>query len=291
MKALNSLVMGVDGGGSGCRVAMSDGKGQIIAQAQGGPANVTSDFAGAVANLRATIDEVLALAPVGDPQKVTAHMGVAGVIEGTDSAGLFDEFTFGHLTISDDRLTSTVGALGSRNGILVSVGTGSFVACQRDNAFRYLGGWGLQIGDQASGAWLGKKLLERCVLVSDGLLEPSDLTEATLKKFSHQPASITAFAATAQPSDYAAYAPDIVAAADVGDAHACALLQKGGTYLQACVDHFALSDQDVLCLGGSLGPRYAAWLAPEAQTRIVDPLGTALDGALTLARRAAEVRH
>jgi len=43
----------------------------------------------------------------------------------------------------------------------------------------------------------------------------------------------------------------------------------------------------VICLVGGVGPQYARWMAPQHRARLVTPLGTALDGALTLARRAA----
>lgn len=286
-----SLFLGVDGGGSGCRVAICDSSGETLARAKGGPANVTSDRIGAVKNLQSAIDGALGLVAVGDVRSLKVHMGLAGIIDGTDIAGLASEFAFAQMTISDDRLTSTIGALGSRNGVLVSVGTGSFVACQREGNVHYLGGWGLQIGDQASGAWLGQKLLERCVLASDGLIDPSDLTEATLRHFGNKPAEITTFAAKAQTSDYATFAPSILDAAEAQDTHACALLREGGAYLQTCLDRFALTDQDVLCLGGSLGPHYADWLTPSARSRIEEPVGDALEGALTLARNAATARR
>jgi glucosamine kinase len=46
------FVIGCDGGGTGCRLVIADGQGRVLAQAIGGPANVTSDFDQAVANLR-----------------------------------------------------------------------------------------------------------------------------------------------------------------------------------------------------------------------------------------------
>jgi glucosamine kinase len=37
------LVIGIDGGGSGCRAAVADRSGRILGEAQGGPANIATD--------------------------------------------------------------------------------------------------------------------------------------------------------------------------------------------------------------------------------------------------------
>ncbi len=41
------LIIGVDGGGSGCRVAVADAAGTVLARAEGGPANIATDPEGA----------------------------------------------------------------------------------------------------------------------------------------------------------------------------------------------------------------------------------------------------
>ncbi|MCB1401204.1 MAG: ATPase, partial [Rhodobacteraceae bacterium] len=45
------LWLGIDGGGSGCRAAVADAAGTILGQAEAGPANIASDFEGALANI------------------------------------------------------------------------------------------------------------------------------------------------------------------------------------------------------------------------------------------------
>ncbi|MWD28606.1 N-acetylglucosamine kinase, partial [Aquicoccus sp. SCR17] len=51
----SEIIIGMDGGGSGCRVAIRIGDRRQ--EARGGPANVWQDEAGAVANLAAALDE------------------------------------------------------------------------------------------------------------------------------------------------------------------------------------------------------------------------------------------
>lgn len=279
--------VGIDGGGTGCRVAIAGSTGSIVAEATGGPANVTTDFEQAMANVLATLEAAAQKAGLTRAQVAAtpAHAGLAGVMDSSDATAVQDRLPFSVCRVSDDRLTSTIGALGQRGGVLLAVGTGSFVAIKRGQDVRYLGGWGLQIGDQASGGWLGRSLLMRCVLVSDGLETASGLTDAVLSRFQNDARNITAFAGTAQPSDYAAFAPEIVKAATTGDRHGLELMREGASYLTKCIAAADLSASDSLCVTGGLGTHYLPFLDPDHQARLVAAAGTALDGALFLAAR------
>ena len=46
-----SLLLGLDGGGTGCRAVLTDAAGAVLGRAEGGPANIMSDPEGAVAAL------------------------------------------------------------------------------------------------------------------------------------------------------------------------------------------------------------------------------------------------
>jgi glucosamine kinase len=290
MTAMNTpFLIGIDGGGTGCRVAITDAAGTVLSHAVGGSANYMSDPEATVENVLSTLEAARRSAALQDGQiaLAVAHLGLAGILQSTDTAALTARMPMRLVTVSDDRLTSLVGALGARDGVLVSVGTGSFVAKQRGGERSYLGGWGLNIGDQASGAWLGRRLLELCVLVSDGLDDHSDLTRQVLARFDNDPERITRIAKTAHPADYAEYAPQIITAARKGDAHARALMTEGASYLNTCLNRTGLGADDALCLMGSLGAPYTPYLEARFARQIVDPLGTALDGAVSLARQAA----
>jgi glucosamine kinase len=282
------FIVGIDGGGTGCRVAFADTNGKIIADASGGPANATSDFNSALRNISSALQDAAKSAGIDAARirSAVAHAGVAGVLSQSDADAVALRLPFTNCSVSDDRLTSVIGALGSKDGALVSVGTGSFVAIKRGTNTRYIGGWGLQIGDQASGAWLGRALLARCVLVSDGLCEASGLTRAVLERFNDDPTNISRFAKDADPSAYAALAPQILTAAEREDHTAVSLLAEGADYLNRCLTSANLSASDTICLTGGLGRHYAPYLTDAFRQKLVVPSGSALDGALTLARRA-----
>lgn len=281
-----TYLIGVDGGGSGCRAVLADPDGQVLGKGSAGPANATTDLAQTIQNVQAALKAAAKDAGLKRSALAgsIAHLGLAGVLDEVTAARIAADMPVRAAQVTDDRVTSLVGALGTRDGVLVAIGTGSTLAAQRNGVVTCIGGWGLNLGDQASGAWLGRALLEHVLLVHDGVAEPSGLSDAVLGDFNGDPGAIVGFAAGARPPDYAAHAPRVVAMALGGDAGARVLMQRGAAYLVRALEVLAFGEGDVLCLGGGLGPHYAGFLPEDIRARIVEPEGSALDGALALAR-------
>jgi glucosamine kinase len=281
------FVIGCDGGGTGSRLVIADGQGRVLAQAIGGPANVTSDFDLAVTNLRDALARAAAQLGLGLPEVLrgVAHFGLAGVQSPQDAARVAAEFPFVQICVTEDRTIAVEGALAGADGVLLALGTGTIVAGQRGGQAWRIGGWGFQLSDDASGAWLGRLLLQRVLLAHDGIEAFSPLTEACFAGFGRDPRGLVAFAATARSVDYAGFAPDVVAAAQAGDAVGVALMQQGAAYLTRALSVIGFAAPDVLCLSGGVGPHYAPFLPEAVQAAIVVPKGQAIDGALRLALR------
>lgn len=55
-----ALFIGVDGGGTKCRVRIRNQNGVICSDADGGPANIYSDFHAAIAEIKKTLNHALA---------------------------------------------------------------------------------------------------------------------------------------------------------------------------------------------------------------------------------------
>lgn len=280
-----SFLIGCDGGGTSCRLVIADGEGRVLAQATGGPANVTSDFDLTIASLRAALME--AVAQLGltltDVLGGVAHFGLAGVQSKQDAARVAAEFPFAKICVTEDRLIAIVGAIGAADGVLLGLGTGTIVAAQRNGQSRRIGGWGLQLSDDASGAWLGRLLLQRVLLAQDGMEPFSPLTMDCFDRFGREPRALVQFAVSACPVDYAGFAPDIVSAAHAGDRVGIALMQQGAAYLTRALDVLGFAPPDLLCLSGGVGPHYAPYLPSKVQDAIIAPMGQGVDGALRLA--------
>jgi glucosamine kinase len=274
------LFLGIDGGGTGCRAAVADATGRVLARAEAGPANIASDLPGATANILHAAD--LALTELGvQPTMVRAGLGLAGANAAGVAGQLAAALPFARVRVVTDAVTAVMGALGEGDGIVAAMGTGSVFGVQRCGVVRQIGGRGLAMGDEGSGAWIGRAILARALRAVDGLEEMTPLLRALIDEAGGDD-RLVAFSLTARPADYAALVPRVLSAADAA----------AEVVMQAATDHVAAAvavlqggqGLPVVFLGG-LGPTFAARLAGRWPIR--PPLGTALDGALRLARRDA----
>lgn len=280
----SNLVIGVDGGGSNCRLALDTGT--RVYEVKCGSANVSTDLHGALATLRNGFESLAQSAglTLDDLRHARAYLGLAGVVSPTIAETVAEALHMDNVVVEDDRIAAVVGALGDDDGAVIGIGTGSFLARRARNHIELIGGWGFVLGDEASGADLGRKLLSRALHAADGLISGSSLTSEILTEM-NGPAGIVGFAAAAKPVDFARFAPRIVEAAGNGDAVACALMNEGAAYIVAGLDRLGWQQGERLCLIGGLAQRYRAFLPTHLVDALTDPDDTALAGALALAGR------
>ncbi|MCX7561009.1 ATPase [Sulfitobacter sp. F26204] len=287
--SIPQVIVAADGGGSGCRAAAGTVSRGIIAQAIGGSGNIHSDFRSALANLTDTIDRALLNAGLQNtsPAQITAHLGVAGAHSTVEISALLAALPYGRVTVSGDRDTSVRGALGDADGFLVALGTGTIVARQENLQMRTVGGWGFHLSDQASGAWLGRRLLEEVVLAEDGLRAHTELSRRTLKAKGGL-VGIVEFSSLASPADYAQYARLVIEAVELGDTLALGLIAQGAAYLEKALNALGFETGDWLTLAGGVGPHYAKHLPNYFKFNLQPPQGSALDGAFAMALQLAK---
>lgn len=286
LSGITHYICAVDGGGTGCRAAIAQPDGTVLARGTGGPANYTTFPAQAAQSvLEAVNTAARQMESAPDLKRVVAHVGLAGILTPQDGTNLARHLPFATCTVSDDRMTSALGVLGDRNGAVLAIGTGSFVAARRGAQVTFWGGWGFVVGDQASGAWLGRKVLEHCLYAAEALAPHTDLTRAIMARFSDSPAEVAAFAAQARPSDFATFAPDVMSAAKDGDPVGYMIVSRGADYLNTVLNAAGIKDTDAICLTGGVGPHYAPYLHDAYRAKLQAPNGSALDGALHLARQ------
>lgn len=273
-----SYFLGIDGGGTGCRAAVCDASGLILGSGFAGPANVMSDPHGAWANILVAADQAAQAADVR-VQDLRAVLGLAGANTSNRHAAL----PFATTRIVSDAEIALNGALAGQDGIAATVGTGSVFACQNGGAVRVIGGWGLVLGDEASGAWMGRDLLSQALRAADGLVPLSPLLAEVTTEMGG-PEAIVRLAKDARPVDFGRFAPRIVAAPE--DPAAAAILTDADRWVRRYIDHLQTGSLPICFLGG-LGAVFAARLAPLYPGLIRPAAGSALDGALRMAREAA----
>lgn len=273
-----ALYLGIDGGGTGCRAAVADATGTILGRGEAGPANIASDPATATANILAASEAALSAA--GGGRIHAAALGLAGANAAGAAHHLHRHLPFPRLTVVTDAVTAVKGALGSQDGIVAALGTGSVFARQQNGILKQIGGYGLTLGDEGSGAWLGRALLARTLRALDGFTPMTPLLEAVLAEHGSADA-IVAFSLSARPADFATLAPRIIASDDPAVAD---IMRQATADIATSIALLQLTKPLPVTFLGGLGPAFAARLKHWPQR---PALGTALDGALRLAREAA----
>lgn len=273
-----NLFLGIDGGGTGCRAVLADASGHVLGRGEAGPANIASDFPGALDNILAATRLACG---AHDLTTISAGLGLAGANAADVSERLAQALPFARIAIETDAITAVRGALGATDGIVAAIGTGSVFAAQRGGKVRQIGGWGLVMGDEGSGAWIGRAVLSAALRAVDGFHPMTPLLE-TLIDSHGGPSGVVSFSLTAKPGDFARLAPQVL---DSPDPAASTVLDKARADVSAAITLLQGADHLPVVFLGGLGPTYAA---QTTRWTVTPAKGSALDGALSLARSLAE---
>ena len=207
----------------------------------------------------------LAFAEAGiDPELIDATpalLGLAGSNVGTYRQQLEAILPFPQCAVESDALIALEGALGSGDGAIAILGTGSAYMLRRGGVARTVGGWGFLVGDQGSGARIGRDLLEETLLGYDNIRPASPLTAALLAVFRDNPRDVVEFTTTAKPGDFGGFAPMVFEHAAKGDEVAEFILTRAVADIEASLGVLDLRDDEPLCLLGGLAALYAPRLS------------------------------
>lgn len=191
--------------------------------------------------------------------------------------------------LAHDSVTSHLGALGGRLGVVVAAGTGA-VALAVGREVAKVDGWGSLVGDAGSGHWIGRAAVEAVLRAEDGRGGATALTDRVGARFGGlerlglrlqlDPDHVRAVAAVAR--DVADLAETDPIAAAITEA-AAAELAHTATIAAARV---GLTGHDVAAVGKVFAnrillARFEAALT--VGTRLITPAGDSLDGATALA--------
>lgn len=285
-----ALFLGIDGGGTRCRARLCAASGARLGEATAGPANIRRGLEPAFAAVLEAGAACLRQAglPPRDLSRITACLAFAGASEPAElAAAQRHPHPFGRAVVTADAHAACVGAHRGRDGAVIVVGTGSIGWAELAGRHYRVGGWGLPVSDEGSGAWLGCEALRRVLWAHDGRVPWTGLLTTLFEEFETDPHAIVRWASAAAPRDFASLAPRVVAHALLDDPAAGELMRRAGSHVDALAARLFAFGAERLALTGGLAPHIERWLGPETRTRLVPPAGDALDGALALARSAA----
>jgi glucosamine kinase len=289
----NTLYLGVDGGGTNCRARLITSSGKILGEAVSGPANLRLGLRRSFAAVSVVTADCLDQAglPFSQARRIIACLALAGASEPTQlAAAQAHEYPFAKTLVTTDAHAACIGAHGERDGGIIVAGTGSIGWARVKGRTYRIGGWGLPISDEGSGAWLGCEALRRVLWANDGRTGWTPALRAVSAEFDHDPHAIVRWTHSASPRDFGSFAPHIIEHAARGDPVASELMQRAAAHIDAIAARLAALGATRLALVGGCARFIQSWLSDETKSRLVEPAGDALQGALHLARTAAQSR-
>ncbi len=286
MTTSRQFFLGIDGGGSKCRARIRDVNGRVLGEASGGPANIYQNFDGSIANIIAAGAEAALLAGVAIEQ-LHAGLGLAGIVTSVGAEKIHAaHLPFASVIADNDAYAACMGAFSGSNGGIVIAGTGSIGFGVVDDIRHMVGGWGFQLGDHGSGAWLGHHAVRRAALALDGLLQPTALIEAVLRRAGRTRHALSRWSETATPRDYASFAPLVFEHAGRADVQGMTIVIEGAAAISKLGHALLARGAGRLCILGGLAQVYPPYLDADVRAALVLPDADAVDGAIMMARRA-----
>jgi glucosamine kinase len=222
----------------------------------------------------------------GGQAEVHAVLGIAGAVETGAGPRIAAALDLPRVEVVGDVDLALSGAFEGDDGIIAALGTGSVFARQLSGRMQRVGGYGFQLGDEASGAWIGREAMRRALYARDGLGPAGPLTVALWARFA-DPGAMMIFARDSRPADFAALAPLVIENAARGCPVAAEVLDTATAWVIRAIDRLQPEDGLLpVALMGGVGPVIAARLgARGGRWPLVSPRGSILDGALWRAER------
>jgi len=285
-------LLGIDGGGTGCRARLTDQQGQVLGEGAAGPANLSLGMDVAVSSLMAATREALSQSGLPENTLARTHAGLgmaAGNVPRHRAALEAASLPFASASVRSDAEVACLGAHGGEEGGILILGTGSQGVVYRDQAFVTVGGWGFALSDTGSGAILGRAAVRRAFLAHECVEPTSPLTMAIVDRFFRDREVMLDWSTNARPKDWAEFARTVFEYARQGDTVALKLVRDNALAVERILDRMlALGTRRIALMGGIARPT-RPYLAQRFAPSLVEPAGDAMDGALVLARQAAQV--
>jgi glucosamine kinase len=286
------LYLGVDGGGTRCRVRITTASGSVVGEAVGGGANTRL-------GMDHVFDEIINAAAMALENggldrsclgKLHAGAGLAGLPLERDRklAESFDH-PFASICFATDAYTACLGAHDGQNGAILIVGTGTCGQAVINDQHLSVAGWGVEVSDVGSGARIGRAAIETALLAHDGLAEPSDLTREIMAKFGNNPENIVIFAETARPGNYGTFCPMVFEADDAGDSTAAKIINNAVAANLAILRRLEAFGAKRMSLMGGLAEQMAKRMPEDIAKMLVPAKFDAVHGAILMAKQQERI--
>jgi len=282
-------LIGVDGGGTGTRVALGDVNGIELARAAAGPSGLGLGIERAWRSIEEGCRAAFAQAGLAfDGSQCVLGCGLAGVNNPEWLAAFrAAKPPVAGLAVESDAYTTLLGAHGGAPGVVVALGTGSIAAALgEDGQCRIAGGFGFPSGDEASGAWFGLRGIVWAQQALDGRIAMDDFARALLTQArATDRESLIVWQSAANQTAYASLAPVVLAHRE--HPFVAKLLAEAGVEIAKLIAALDPAASLPAALCGGLGQPLREWVPQAVRDRLRAPLADSTTGALRLAQQEA----
>lgn len=306
MKQKNDYsLIGIDGGGTRTRGVLYQ-NGKKTAETRSGTTRVGAVGVGeSCERLLNVIADLCSQGNIDSSDLDAVVIGLAGVwleeekmrsLQLLKTLARGQNITLNDLLVISDAELAVEGAFEGAPGIVMIVGTGSIAIGKiQKEKFVRCGGWGIELDDEGSGAWIGREGLTAVVRALDGRGKPTKLTNLLAELFPtiniEQPRTIVK-AYLERSFEYQMLTPSVMKCAEENDEVCLEIIQRSSYHLMELLEaiqvNFKSKTIPVALMGGIIDAN--TLLAKLLDDRIknhpkftrIKPKGNALDGAISL---------
>lgn len=310
-KNYDYTIIGIDGGGTRTRGILRR-RGKTIAKTTSGTTRIGAVGVGESSErLLNVIADLCTQSDIDSVELDAVVIGLAGVWleeERKRSAQLIKTLARGRdiilndLIVVSDAELALQGALEGKPGIAMIVGTGSIAVGKASGSkiFR-CGGWGIELDDEGSGAWIGREGLTAVVRALDGRGKKTSLSKVLVEMnpyidLSNPRTIVKAYSERA--FEYHMLTPLVMKAAEEGDEVCVEIIQRAAYHLMELLEalkfHFKTKTIQVALMGGiieantMLSEMLIERISKHKNYKLVKPKGTAEDGAINMGLKLIE---
>jgi len=283
------LFLGIDGGGSKCRVILTTDDHQVLGEGLSGPANPVRGMKVATDSILSATHQALHCA--GLPHKDISRLIVGAGLAGVNMPEYFRIFSdwqhpFAAMYLTSDLHVACIGAHQGGDGAVIIAGTGSCGLADVKGQLIEVGGHGFPYGDNGSGAWMGLQLVHHVLLAKDLLGPATLLTDLLCQELKlSDTLQLVDFFMHATPTTYAKYAPLVFIAAEQGDVIAAEIICQAAAHINAIAVRLLSIQPPRLSMIGGLAHKLLPFLAADVQSQVTPAIQAPEFGAIWFARQ------
>lgn len=289
-----TLLLGIDGGGTKCKAVLMDQDNNILGVGQSGSSNPVYGVEQAQRSIVESATRALQHASTSHEgirnfrlNDISAGIGLAGV----NIPHMYDlmakwQSPFKTKYITTDLFVACLGAHNGHDGAVMVSGTGSCGFSYVNGNSKIVGAHGFPQGDKGSGAWYGLQAVEAVLLSLDELGPITTIAHYLCKELKvHSAVGIVEKVASQSSPIFARLACTVFYAAKDKDPVAMSIIKEGVSYISDVAKLLNQSSPTRISFIGGMSKSITPFLDDELQQQLSSPLFPPEVGAIFYARQ------